>query len=125
VDDSMIAIMAAIILFIIRSAKGKKQSAHKIPMEMRGHDNLGSDSADSPGINSSHQDNSYVILDWKTAATIPWGVLLLIGGGLALANGFSATGLDDLIAGNLAFLEGVNYIIIILVLWPLRYLQAK
>jgi sodium-dependent dicarboxylate transporter 2/3/5 len=35
------------------------------------------------------------ILDWKEAAKIPWGVLLLIGGGLALAQGFILTDLDD------------------------------
>ncbi|MCX7925932.1 MAG: SLC13 family permease [Fimbriimonadales bacterium] len=33
------------------------------------------------------------ILDWRTAESIPWGVLILFGGGLALANAFESTGL--------------------------------
>ena len=33
------------------------------------------------------------LLDLRTARKIPWGVLILIGGGLALASGFTATGL--------------------------------
>lgn len=34
------------------------------------------------------------VLDWAHAQRIPWGVLLLFGGGLALAQGFGSTGLD-------------------------------
>jgi sodium-dependent dicarboxylate transporter 2/3/5 len=37
---------------------------------------------------------------------IPWGVLLVIGGGLALAAGFSSTGLDQSLAERLVFLKG-------------------
>lgn len=34
------------------------------------------------------------VLDWKTAQSrIPWGIILLFGGGFALADGFQATGL--------------------------------
>lgn len=114
VDDSMIAIMAAIALFIIPSVKGKKQSASKLGVEMHDNDDLDSDSSDRLS-NPSHE-KSYAILDWKTAVTIPWGVLLLIGGGLALASGFTATGLDEHIAKNLTFLQGANYIVIILII---------
>lgn len=32
-------------------------------------------------------------LDWSVARDLPWGVLILFGGGLALAGGFSASGL--------------------------------
>jgi sodium-dependent dicarboxylate transporter 2/3/5 len=34
------------------------------------------------------------LLDWETASRAPWGILLLFGGGLALAQGMEATGLD-------------------------------
>jgi sodium-dependent dicarboxylate transporter 2/3/5 len=64
-------------------------------------------------------------MDWKTAATIPWGVLLLIGGGLALAAGFSATGLDGLIANNLAFLKEINYFLIILLIVTVTILAGE
>jgi solute carrier family 13 (sodium-dependent dicarboxylate transporter), member 2/3/5 len=37
----------------------------------------------------------YFILDWETIQhKTPWGILFLFGGGFALANGFSKTGLD-------------------------------
>ena len=31
------------------------------------------------------------LLDWEHAIDIPWGVILLFGGGLAIANGFKST----------------------------------
>jgi sodium-dependent dicarboxylate transporter 2/3/5 len=41
------------------------------------------------------------LLDWKSAGSIPWGILLLFGGGIALAQGFKASGLSDVIAAQL------------------------
>ncbi len=35
------------------------------------------------------------ILDWQATADVPWGILLLYGGGLALASGFRDTGLAE------------------------------
>jgi sodium-dependent dicarboxylate transporter 2/3/5 len=46
------------------------------------------------------------VLDWETAERIPWGVLILFGGGLALAESFSATGLADWIGHQLESLHG-------------------
>jgi solute carrier family 13 (sodium-dependent dicarboxylate transporter), member 2/3/5 len=37
------------------------------------------------------------LLDWQTAATIPWGVLILFGGGIALGTAFESSGLSAVI----------------------------
>lgn len=42
------------------------------------------------------------ILDWKTAVSIPWGMLLLFAGGIALAIGFTQSGLSLLIGDALS-----------------------
>ncbi|MBT2569379.1 DASS family sodium-coupled anion symporter [Planococcus sp. ISL-110] len=55
------------------------------------------------------------LLDWATAVKLPWGILLLFGGGLAIAAGFTNSGLSEWIGGQLIGLQGVNVLIIILV----------
>lgn len=42
------------------------------------------------------------VLDWETAQGIPWGVLLLFGGGLAMAGVISSSGLAEWIAESLS-----------------------
>ncbi len=42
------------------------------------------------------------LLHWEAAGRIPWGVLLLFGGGIAIASAFVQSGLADIIAGELA-----------------------
>ncbi|WP_419785244.1 SLC13 family permease [Pseudodesulfovibrio sp.] len=53
------------------------------------------------------------LLDWKTAVKIPWDVILLFGGGLAIANGFAKTGLAGYIASQLGALEGASMLIFV------------
>lgn len=48
------------------------------------------------------------ILDWRTAEQIPWGVLLLFGGGLALASAFESTGLAKAIGSSVEALGAVS-----------------
>ncbi|SIS49366.1 SLC13 family permease [Salimicrobium flavidum] len=54
------------------------------------------------------------ILDWDTAVKLPWGILLLFGGGLAIAGGFSESGLSEWLGNQLAILEGVHLFIVLL-----------
>ena len=65
------------------------------------------------------------LLDFRTARKIPWGVLLLIGGGLALASGFTATGLDMWIADKLLFLGELDYFLIVLVIVTITMLTSE
>ena len=46
-------------------------------------------------------------LDWETAERVPWGVLLLFGGGLALAAAFDSSGLAQWLGGRLEGLGDV------------------
>jgi sodium-dependent dicarboxylate transporter 2/3/5 len=56
------------------------------------------------------------LLDWSTAAKIPWDVVLLFGGGLALANAFNQTGLTHYVATQFHQLDGLHvYVIIALI----------
>ncbi len=56
------------------------------------------------------------ILDWTTAEKIPWGVLILFGGGLALAEGFKETGLADWIGQRLTLIEGIGFFLLLLII---------
>lgn len=47
------------------------------------------------------------LLNWETAATIPWGVLLLFAGGICLSKGFAASGLSQLLGEGLAGISGL------------------
>jgi len=42
------------------------------------------------------------IMDWKTAVRLPWGIVILFGGGFALASGFKESGLALWMGGQLA-----------------------
>lgn len=53
------------------------------------------------------------ILSWKDSRDIPWGVLLLFGGGLAIAAGFTETGLSDWLGQQLTVLDGLHLLVII------------
>lgn len=56
------------------------------------------------------------ILDWKTAERIPWGVLILFGGGLALAEGFQETGLATWLGQQFTLIDGVAFILLLLII---------
>lgn len=56
------------------------------------------------------------VMDWKHAARLPYGVLLLFGGGLSLAAGMRATGLDLAVGTSLGGLHGLHPVVVMLVL---------
>jgi len=54
------------------------------------------------------------LLDWKTANKIPWGMLVLVGAGLCLGEGFKQSGLSATIAGVFSGIENLPLLIILL-----------
>jgi sodium-dependent dicarboxylate transporter 2/3/5 len=80
VEDGTIAILIALLLFIVPDGTGRP------------------------------------ILVWKEADRAPWGVIMMFGGGLALAAGISASGLALWLGDALRPLASVNPILIALVL---------
>ena len=53
------------------------------------------------------------ILDWDTAVKVPWGLVLLFGGGFALAFGFAESGLSLWLGGQLEGLRGMPILVVI------------
>lgn len=53
------------------------------------------------------------LLDWKQASQVPWGVVMIVGGGYAIAAGFESTGLADWLGGQLAFISSYPFIIVL------------
>lgn len=82
-DDSIIALISGISLFLFQAKKKYGQTEK--------------------------------IMNWEDAVKLPWGILLLFGGGLAIAQGFQSSGLDIWIAENLTQLNGFSLFIILLV----------
>lgn len=56
------------------------------------------------------------LLDWKSAVKIPWGILLLFGGGIALAKGFQTTGLAVWFGSNLTYLSRIPIVVVVLLI---------
>ncbi|TNE77380.1 MAG: DASS family sodium-coupled anion symporter [Gammaproteobacteria bacterium] len=54
------------------------------------------------------------LIDWETALKLPWGILLLFGGGLALAGAIRSTGVGELLAVQLAGVHGVPPLVLTL-----------
>ncbi len=78
IDDTIIAISGALILFVVPAKTGGRK-----------------------------------LMDWNTAKKLPWGVLLLFGGGLAIAAAFKSTGLADWLGDHLSALRHFPFAIIL------------
>lgn len=56
------------------------------------------------------------LLNWEEAVKLPWGILLLFGGGMALAAGFMDSGLALWIGSQMTLLEGISLFLLVLIL---------
>lgn len=54
------------------------------------------------------------IMDWETAKNLPWGIVLLFGGGLAIAKAFQESGLAVWFGDNLSVLHIFPYLVVLL-----------
>ena len=55
------------------------------------------------------------LLDWQSASSIHWGVLLLFAGGIAIAKAFAVTGISDAIGQSLSGVTRLSIIAIIVI----------
>lgn len=120
IDDTTIILVTAILLFIIPSKikiKDTKKSNHdNMEKELKKLDKV---------TTAEKQLRSKKILGWNEAIKIPWGVLLLIGGGLALADAFEKTGLDKFIANTFSFLKDMPIFLVILIIISVTILAGE
>jgi len=56
------------------------------------------------------------LLNWEEAVKLPWGILLLFGGGMALAAGFKDSGLALWIGTQMTLLDGVSLFLLLFIL---------
>ncbi len=54
------------------------------------------------------------LLDWETATTIPWGMLILFGAGIAIAAAFTSSGLSQMIGTLLSGLATLHLLLLML-----------
>jgi sodium-dependent dicarboxylate transporter 2/3/5 len=84
VTDATVAIAAAILLFVIPAKRHNKNSS------------------------------GVALLDWKTVEQrLPWGIVLLFGGGFAMADAFGSTGLSEWLGTQLEPLGGLPTIVLV------------
>ena len=79
IDDTIIAIISAIVLFILPS-----------------------------------RNKNEALLSWSDAVKLPWGILILFGGGMAIALGFETSSLALWLGEQLKLLETIPLIILLL-----------
>ena len=61
----------------------------------------------------SKQKKGEALLNWSRAREVPWGILLLFGGGFAIAGGFELSGLSKLVENMFANLPALHPLLIV------------
>lgn len=81
-DDTIIAMIASVALFIIPAGTGKRDR----------------------------------LITWEEAVKMPWGIIILFGGGMALAQGFASSGLAVWLGSKMTLLQGLSLFLLVLFL---------
>ncbi|TWU01203.1 SLC13 family permease [Stieleria varia] len=66
-----------------------------------------------PNGNTNADGKREMLLDWPSAVKIPWGILILYGGGIAIAEAFTESGLSDMLRDSLSGLASVPVVLMI------------
>ena len=113
-SDTTVAIMACLILFVCPAGRDGIPAANP---DAANPDAANKDAAtaDDPGPQTLSPSNER-LLDWPTAATIPWGIMLMFGGGLALGESFKRTGLSQAFGDQLSFVAGASLVVTLAIL---------
>jgi sodium-dependent dicarboxylate transporter 2/3/5 len=64
----------------------------------------------------SRSERGRTVMDWRTANKLPWNIVLLFGGGFALAEGFAVSGLSLWLGRQLHVLEGWHPLLMIIII---------
>jgi solute carrier family 13 (sodium-dependent dicarboxylate transporter), member 2/3/5 len=64
----------------------------------------------------SKQKKGTYLMDWKASENIPWEILLLFGGGFALASGFKTSGLSLWIGNELIWIKDISPFVVIMII---------
>lgn len=63
----------------------------------------------------ANQKTGKSLLTWQEAATVPWGIVMIVGGGYAIAKSFQKTGLADWIGQQMDFIGNYSPLMILLI----------
>ena len=83
-DDTQVAIAAAVLCFLVPAGKDTANKGRKY------------------------------LLEWEDSKDVPWGLLLLFGGGLSLSAMFTATGLSEWVGQQVSGLQSLPHWVILL-----------
>jgi sodium-dependent dicarboxylate transporter 2/3/5 len=56
------------------------------------------------------------LLDWDSASKVPWGVVMIVGGGYAIADAFNHTGLAEFLGSKMSFISDYPMILILIII---------
>lgn len=121
IGDTTVAIAAVMLLFICPADDRRPAADDDLPGSSGGERTHGSSASSAcskrpaAAVLASDGAISPRLLSWSEAVKIPWGILLMFGGGLALARGFEVTGLSAAIGQQLTVFSGAPPWVVILV----------
>ena len=55
------------------------------------------------------------LLDWDSASKVPWGVVMIVGGGYAIADSFNHTGLAEYLGSQMSFISNYPMLLILII----------